>query len=338
MKKNNTRKISKFFSFIIFLALIYSSTTGCGTNSYPLIINLEPGNGGTILASPMPDDNGRYKQGTLVKLEARPASGYKFDSWSGDASGTVTSCTIRIDRDKVVYARFISDNGSTTMGATTVTKTITTTVATTLPEQITTTTQTSTITTTKTSTITSTITATVSTAITTAVTSSPQSNRFSLTTSANPSGSGVISPSSGTYDAGTKITLTVQPQFPYAFSSWSGTNDNKANPTTVNLNSDVSVIANLIELKRGIDISSTQPSTKFDLLTGQWVWFEFTIGGPDLAEFSIIDAAGKTMRPYQKTNHIIDTFQAQISGRYSFYVSPISIGIPKYNTTYAIYS
>ncbi|WP_299682338.1 T9SS type A sorting domain-containing protein, partial [uncultured Tenacibaculum sp.] len=49
---------------------------------------------------------GSYNVGTVVQLTATPISGYKFDDWSGDVSGTSNPVTITMDADKTVTANF----------------------------------------------------------------------------------------------------------------------------------------------------------------------------------------------------------------------------------------
>lgn len=48
-----------------------------------------------------------FKSGTHVRLEAVPASGYLFDSWSGDLSGKANPATIVMDCNKSITANFI---------------------------------------------------------------------------------------------------------------------------------------------------------------------------------------------------------------------------------------
>jgi hypothetical protein len=48
----------------------------------------------------------RYTSGTNVTVTANIPSGYSFDHWSGDASGTTLTITITMDSDKVVTANF----------------------------------------------------------------------------------------------------------------------------------------------------------------------------------------------------------------------------------------
>lgn len=47
-----------------------------------------------------------FTNGASVYLEAVPTSGYRFDSWSGDLSGTTNPTTITIDCNKKVTAKF----------------------------------------------------------------------------------------------------------------------------------------------------------------------------------------------------------------------------------------
>jgi len=47
-----------------------------------------------------------FTSGASVRLEAVPASGYRFDSWSGDLSGATNPTVITIDCNKKVTAKF----------------------------------------------------------------------------------------------------------------------------------------------------------------------------------------------------------------------------------------
>ena len=68
---------------------------------YNLTINTS-GQGTTIPAS----GTYNYSQGNQVTITASPASGWKFDYWGGDASGTSSSTTIIMDSNKSVTAYF----------------------------------------------------------------------------------------------------------------------------------------------------------------------------------------------------------------------------------------
>lgn len=62
---------------------------------------ISPSGGGSV--SPA---SGEYEEGTEVTVTATPASGYTFDYWGGDASGSVAATTITMDSDKSVTAHF----------------------------------------------------------------------------------------------------------------------------------------------------------------------------------------------------------------------------------------
>ena len=47
-----------------------------------------------------------FPEGTSVLLEAVPSSGYRFNEWSEDYSGTANPITVTTDCDKVIRANF----------------------------------------------------------------------------------------------------------------------------------------------------------------------------------------------------------------------------------------
>ncbi len=64
---------------------------------------------GTVEVTPSEDS---YLEGTSVTLIATPASGYVFDSWSGDASSTTDTLTITMDANMSVTANFADTSSS----------------------------------------------------------------------------------------------------------------------------------------------------------------------------------------------------------------------------------
>ena len=83
----------------------------------------------------------------------------------------------------------------------------------------------------------------------------------SLTTHVSPSGSGIISPSSGKYDSGDRISLTATPSPGYEFDCWSGTDSNYTNPTTVTMNSNRSIMAYFTEIKYSLSTIVNPPGS-----------------------------------------------------------------------------
>ncbi len=57
-------------------------------------------------------ESSEYPYGTIVELTAVPKTGWRFDEWQGDVSGTETSIRVRVDRDKEVTAFFVEQLAS----------------------------------------------------------------------------------------------------------------------------------------------------------------------------------------------------------------------------------
>ena len=76
---------------------------------------------------------------------------------------------------------------------------------------------------------------------------------YTLTTSANPSEGGTVSPSTQQYDEGETATITATPSSEYVFQSWSGATGS-TNSTSVVMNSDKSVTANFVKKKYSLNV------------------------------------------------------------------------------------
>ena len=69
-------------------------------------LSIVAGSGGTTNPSPR---SYIHDTGIEVTIKAIPNSGYRFSSWSGDASGTTNPITITIDSDKSIKANFAKE-------------------------------------------------------------------------------------------------------------------------------------------------------------------------------------------------------------------------------------
>jgi pectate lyase len=78
---------------------------------------------------------------------------------------------------------------------------------------------------------------------------------FTLTTNVSGSGSVSRSPNAATYAAGTVVTLTATPAAGFQFSGWSGDLSGSANPATVTMNANKSVVANFVSNTGGLDFN-----------------------------------------------------------------------------------
>ena len=97
---------------------------------YRLTTSVSPSGAGSVSLNPSSPD-GYYDAGTAVTLTATASSGYAFDAWTGDASGTSSSTSITMNSPKRVTANFFTfsisvnpSSGSTTPGGS-VTATVT---------------------------------------------------------------------------------------------------------------------------------------------------------------------------------------------------------------------
>jgi uncharacterized repeat protein (TIGR02543 family) len=94
---------------------IYANYTPSAPPQYTLTTNVV-GQGSITLNPP----GGVYEAGTVVTVTATPDSGWKFDNWSGDLSGSTNPTTITMNSNKSVTANFSLDVPTGTVGNTTV--------------------------------------------------------------------------------------------------------------------------------------------------------------------------------------------------------------------------
>jgi hypothetical protein len=192
--------------------------------------------GGTISFSPAPLADGRYAKDMLVNMTATPEAGYRFDRWSGDASGSTAAATISMSSGKSVTAGFIR----TYSLAASVSPALSGNVSVSPPA------------------------GPYDTGSTVTLTASPRQGFrfdhwagdvsgngttmnvtmdsdksisavfkkvFELTTSVTPAGSGTITPSGGSFDEGVVITLSASPAAGFTFSRWEGDASGNATAT-----------------------------------------------------------------------------------------------------------
>ncbi|MCP5103524.1 MAG: PKD domain-containing protein [bacterium] len=89
-------------------------TPGGGPTQYTLTTNTV--GQGTIGLNP---SGGTYNQGTVVTVTATPDSGWQFDNWSVDLSGSTNPTTITMNSNKSVTANFSAAPTTATVGNTT---------------------------------------------------------------------------------------------------------------------------------------------------------------------------------------------------------------------------
>jgi trimeric autotransporter adhesin len=210
------------------------------------ILTLNTEGSGTVTADP---SQGTYSSGTEVTLTASPeVTGWTFDRWEGDLTGSSNPATITMDADKTVTAVFTQNNYTltvTTTGNGTVAK---------APDQ-----------------------AEYLHGSEVTLTATPSSGwvfdrwEGDLTGNTNPAsilmegnrsvnavfveieniltlnteGSGTVTadPSQGTYSSGTEVTLTASPEVGWTFDRWEGDLTGSSNPATITMDADKTVTA-----------------------------------------------------------------------------------------------
>ena len=200
---------------------------------------------GAVSLSPAPLADSRYAINAAVTLTASPAAGYRFDQWSGDASGNATNFTITMNAARNVTAAFkkiytltasvnatgggsISPVGGTYDAGGTLTLTASPAVGYRFDRWSG-----------DASGATATITITMNSDKTIAA---AFKKVYTLTTSVNATGSGSVSPAGGVYDDGAVLVLTASPASGYRFDHWEG--DASGNSTaTINMTASRNVIA-----------------------------------------------------------------------------------------------
>ena len=87
----------------------------------------------------------------------------------------------------------------------------------------------------------------------------PVGATYTLTTTVNPLGAGIITPGSGNYPAGTPVTLSATPAAGYTFTRWSG-DVSDINPTTiVDMSGNKTVLANFAQVVAPVQTPVSQP-------------------------------------------------------------------------------
>jgi|GEM_PF-2308230 len=265
----NNKKIKYIMPLLLVMLLFTtcsqkksSSTGSTQTQQYTLTVNVYPSGSGSVVLSP---SGGVYTAGTIVTLTAVPNSGYTFNMWGGDLSGSQNPTTITMNSNKTVIAQFVSSGGS---GGTTTYYTLTVNISPTgggnvvkNPDKQQYTAGESVVVAAIPSSgyqflnwsgdISSTdnplnITITTNIVLTANFQQlSGGGTTYSLSVNVSPQGAGTVSlnPAGGVYTAGTQVTLTAIPNSGYAFSSWSGALSGTTNPATIIMNSNKTVTA-----------------------------------------------------------------------------------------------
>jgi hypothetical protein len=315
------------------------------TKTYIVSVSSTPANSGSV----SPND-GTYDEGKEVTLAATPAEYYKFNGWSGDASGSSDHLTMTMDSNKTIVASFVKltytvQTQVDASGGGTVDPASGTFEAGTHVN----------------------ITATPASGYrfdhwggSTTSTTNPLSllvdgektvtayftKTYTLTVSGSPNGSCTVDPSGGVYDTGTVVTLNATALFPYAFDHWSNTDNNTVNPTTVTMNGDKSVMAYFHALTPGAQQTETgtiyndgNPMPTISLQAGQWVEVGIYLGGgvQPVTQVLILDPTFALVKDLGVGSTFSCTFLAMKTGSYTVKIYATFYGLA-YTVNYTIYS
>jgi len=151
---------------------------------------------------------------------------------------------------------------------------------------------------------------------------------YQLTTSANPTAGGTVSPASGTfYAAGTVVNLTATPNSGFGFGSWTGSvaSTNSAS-TTITMNAPQSVTANFTALLPAVTL--TPPTLTFTAVTGTTSAAQtatLTNTGNAPLTISGITLTGTGATSFAQTNNCGNTLAAGANCTISITFAPASV-------------
>ncbi len=302
---------------------------------YRLSTTVNPASGGQVNLNPSYDN---YRKGTQVTLTTTAAADYEFVSWSGDASGVSPTVTITMDSDKEITANFqIIQYGLTaavsppeggrvspSSGTYDIGSPVTLTATASADYEFVSWSGDA-------SRVSPTITITMDSDK--EVTANFQVVQYDLATTANPPEGGQVSPSSGTYDSGSPVTLTATASADYEFVSWSGDASGVSPTVTITMDSNKEITANFVATVQEIrlimptGISGSAVVYTNDLERGEIIegFVELTgeYRGQDWSfdwTFEIIGPEGRKIDYWEghwvKDNHHNFSFKAQYSGTY----------------------
>ena len=98
-----------------------------------------------------------------------------------------------------------------------------------------------------------------------------QPKMYTLSVTSNPTDGGTINPTSGEYEEGTEVTITVTPNSNYEFDKWSGSWSGSETPLTITMDFDKNLVGNFILMDTDGDGVTDDIDTCPDTPSGQTV-------------------------------------------------------------------
>jgi Divergent InlB B-repeat domain len=227
---------------------------------FTLVKTIVPANGGTIKVTP---DNVDYSSGAKVSVQAVPAPGYKFKSWSGANTSAIDTFSMSMDTNKTITATFEQVQ---------VVKKDTLTVVVSIPDTNSGSVKIHPV---KQKYLTGdtiqliayakgsfnfvkwsgapagidTLNDTIAIILASNLVLTPQflpDSKFSITQTVVPSGSGeiILMPSQAYYSKGDRVKLTARPAFGFRFTGWSGASKSLVDTITLSVDTNIAIQAN----------------------------------------------------------------------------------------------
>lgn len=137
--------------------------------------------------------------------------------------------------------------------------------------------------------------------------------QYTISTSANGSGTVALNPPGGTYNAGTQVTITATPSTGFQFSNWSGSISGSANPITVTINSNLTITANFSEIQ-GTDCDTPTPVSLPFVQNGAGEFCWVTSG--NIAYINSWNVASLEINGVDFTNAWSNSMPPRIDGKY----------------------
>lgn len=139
-------------------------------------------------------------------------------------------------------------------------------------------------------------------------------DEYTLSTTVSGSGSISLSPSGGSYDAGTVVTLTATAASGWQFSQWSGDISGTTNPVSVTINADMTVTATFTESETSdLCDNPTTISLPFSYDgSGEYCW----ITSGDISYINSWNTDGIEINGVDYTNSWSNSFPDKVDGYY----------------------
>jgi Divergent InlB B-repeat domain len=340
MKRPFTRVLFVLFTLVLICSIL--NLTSCASTPHQLSTSVAPSDGGSISPS-----GGTFHG--KVTLVATPSQYYQFSGWAGAASGNTNPLTVTMNSDEQIVAQFtkiqytIQVTSNTPNGGTVTPGSGTYDAGTNI-----------------------TLNATAAngyrfvswggdaTGSTNSLNILINGNKnitanfiaqYALTVSADPN-AGTVNSKGGIYGAGTTVNLTATPLFPYAFTSWSGTDNNNVNPTTVTMNTNKSVSASFVQLKGQTPVKNSGNTYRIATISinlNKYEWVQGTVNLPDTglpAQAAYIQGPdGNKIKDFATIGTNSFQIMASVSGTYTIDIEAnyISTWGTNYNVTYTVY-